>query len=171
MIFALNSMLAWLMKTRFMIELIEKWSYDYIKMDCEEGKCYGVLAVSASFHGGDCVSFIVNRFTVFASPLHYSMLSSAPHLLAYVTPATRGQPFKMGKGRDLLVPLFVVNTVLAGGARRFYSGLSLSSCLSSFRMASLYSGEAMSLSLAPPFLSFSAWFSWWTSPTPGRRLV
>jgi hypothetical protein len=46
MIFALNSMLAWLMKTRFMIELIEKWSYDYIKMDCEEGNCYGVLAVS-----------------------------------------------------------------------------------------------------------------------------
>lgn len=45
MIFALTSMLAWLMKTRFMIELIEKWSYDYIKMDCEEGKCYGVLAV------------------------------------------------------------------------------------------------------------------------------
>ena len=47
MIFALNSMLAWLMKTRFMIDLIEKWSYDYIKMDCEGGKCYGVLAVSA----------------------------------------------------------------------------------------------------------------------------
>lgn len=39
-------MLAWLMKTPFMIQLIEKWSYDYIKMDCEEGKCYGVLAVS-----------------------------------------------------------------------------------------------------------------------------
>jgi hypothetical protein len=51
MIFALNSMLAWLMKTRFMIELIEKWSYDYIKMDCEEGKCYGVLAVSVFSHG------------------------------------------------------------------------------------------------------------------------
>jgi serine incorporator 1/3 len=50
MIFALNSMLAWLMKTRFMIELIEKWSYDYIKMDCEEGKCYGVLAVSVFSH-------------------------------------------------------------------------------------------------------------------------
>jgi len=45
LIFALNSMLAWLMKTPFMIQLIEKWSYDYIKMDCEEGKCYGVLAV------------------------------------------------------------------------------------------------------------------------------
>lgn len=51
MIFALNSMLAWLMKTRFMMELIEKWSYDYIKMDCEEGKCYGVLAVSGFPHG------------------------------------------------------------------------------------------------------------------------
>jgi hypothetical protein len=51
MIFALNSMLAWLMKTRFMIDLIEKWSYDYIKMDCEGGKCYGVLAVSALSSG------------------------------------------------------------------------------------------------------------------------
>ncbi|KAI0067341.1 TMS membrane protein/tumor differentially expressed protein [Artomyces pyxidatus] len=45
MIFALNSMLAWLMKTPFMIHQIEKWSYDYIKMDCAGGKCYGVLAV------------------------------------------------------------------------------------------------------------------------------
>ncbi|KZO91127.1 TMS membrane protein/tumor differentially expressed protein [Calocera viscosa TUFC12733] len=44
-IFCLNSMLAWLMKTPFMIRLIEKWSYDYIKMECTEGKCYGVLAV------------------------------------------------------------------------------------------------------------------------------
>jgi serine incorporator 1/3 len=47
MIFALNSMLAWLVKTPSMIKLIESWSYDYIKMDCEDGKCYGVLAVSA----------------------------------------------------------------------------------------------------------------------------
>jgi hypothetical protein len=39
-------MLAWLVKTPAMIKLIEKWSYDYIKMDCEDGKCYGVLAVS-----------------------------------------------------------------------------------------------------------------------------
>jgi hypothetical protein len=38
-------MLAWLMRTKLAIRLIEKWSYDYIKMDCEEGKCYGVLAV------------------------------------------------------------------------------------------------------------------------------
>ncbi|KAH7884631.1 serine incorporator/TMS membrane protein [Phlebopus sp. FC_14] len=44
-IFILNSLLAWLMKTPFAIRKIEQWSYDYIKMDCEDGKCYGVLAV------------------------------------------------------------------------------------------------------------------------------
>ena len=38
-------MLAWLMKTPMAIKLIEKWSYDYIKMDCTNDKCYGVLAV------------------------------------------------------------------------------------------------------------------------------
>ena len=45
-IFLLNSLFAWVMKTNLAIELIKKWSYDYIKMDCEDGKCYGVLAVS-----------------------------------------------------------------------------------------------------------------------------
>ncbi|KZT41303.1 TMS membrane protein/tumor differentially expressed protein [Sistotremastrum suecicum HHB10207 ss-3] len=44
-IFILNSTLAWIMKSRVAIDLIEKWSMDYIKMDCESGKCYGVLAV------------------------------------------------------------------------------------------------------------------------------
>lgn len=38
-------MLAWLMKTPFAIRQIEKWSYDYIKMDCDADRCYGVLAV------------------------------------------------------------------------------------------------------------------------------
>ncbi len=33
------------MKTDLVIQLIEKWSLNYIKMDCKEGKCYGVLAV------------------------------------------------------------------------------------------------------------------------------
>jgi hypothetical protein len=33
------------MKTPFAIQQIEKWSYDYIKMDCAGDKCYGVLAV------------------------------------------------------------------------------------------------------------------------------
>lgn len=51
MIFALNSMLAWLMKTPFMVDNIAKWSYDYIKMDCADDKCYGVLAVRILFAG------------------------------------------------------------------------------------------------------------------------
>lgn len=38
-------MLAWLMRTDAVIKQIEKWSYDYIKMDCTDDKCYGVLAV------------------------------------------------------------------------------------------------------------------------------
>lgn len=33
------------MKTPLAIKQIEKWSYDYIKMDCDGDKCYGVLAV------------------------------------------------------------------------------------------------------------------------------
>jgi hypothetical protein len=44
-IFALNSMLAWLMKTPWVIDKIRKWSLDYIQMDCAGDKCYGVLAV------------------------------------------------------------------------------------------------------------------------------
>ncbi|KAJ7576806.1 serine incorporator/TMS membrane protein [Mycena floridula] len=44
-IFCLNSLLAWLMKTDTVIKLIEKWSYDYIRMSCADDKCYGVLAV------------------------------------------------------------------------------------------------------------------------------
>lgn len=34
-----------MMKTDLVIKLVQKWSLDYIKMDCKEGKCYGVLAV------------------------------------------------------------------------------------------------------------------------------
>ncbi|KAH9481551.1 Membrane protein TMS1 [Psilocybe cubensis] len=41
----LNSILAWIMKTDFAIRLIEKWSFDYIKMVCAGEQCYGVLAV------------------------------------------------------------------------------------------------------------------------------
>jgi hypothetical protein len=49
-------MLAWLMKTPFAIKQIEKWSYDYIKMDCDGGKCYGVLAVSNIY--SDDIGFV-----------------------------------------------------------------------------------------------------------------
>jgi hypothetical protein len=49
-IFALNSILAWVMKTDMAISLIKKWSFDYIKMECasQGGKCYGVIAVGIS---------------------------------------------------------------------------------------------------------------------------
>lgn len=46
LIFLLNSLLAWVMLSDWAIKLIAKWSYDYIKMECAEGRCYGVLAVS-----------------------------------------------------------------------------------------------------------------------------
>jgi hypothetical protein len=40
-------MVAWVMLTPWAIHYIESWSYDYIKMSCTEGRCYGVLAVRA----------------------------------------------------------------------------------------------------------------------------
>lgn len=49
MIFCLNSMLAWLMKSPLIIDQIEKMSHGYLKMDCEGDKCYGVLAVRVLF--------------------------------------------------------------------------------------------------------------------------
>jgi len=33
------------MRSQFAAKLLQKWSYDYIKMECEGDKCYGVLAV------------------------------------------------------------------------------------------------------------------------------
>ena len=44
-IFILNSLIAWLMRTRWAINALEKLTYDYLKMECPSGKCYGVLAV------------------------------------------------------------------------------------------------------------------------------
>jgi hypothetical protein len=46
LIFALSSMLAYLSRTDIAIKQIEKLSWDWIKMDCSGGKCYGLLAVS-----------------------------------------------------------------------------------------------------------------------------
>ncbi|WVN89942.1 uncharacterized protein L203_105172 [Cryptococcus depauperatus CBS 7841] len=45
LIFALSSMLAYLSKTDIAIKQLEKMSWDWIKMDCSGGKCYGLLAV------------------------------------------------------------------------------------------------------------------------------
>ena len=48
LIFALSSMLAYLSRTDIAIKQLEKLSWDWIKMDCSGGKCYGLLAVSYS---------------------------------------------------------------------------------------------------------------------------
>ncbi|KAK4688671.1 serine incorporator 1, partial [Tremellales sp. Uapishka_1] len=45
LIFAMSSMLAYLSRTDIAIKQIEKLSWDWIKMDCSGGKCYGLLAV------------------------------------------------------------------------------------------------------------------------------
>lgn len=45
LIFLLNSLLAWTMLSDWAINLVAHYSYDWIKMDCTAGKCYGVLAV------------------------------------------------------------------------------------------------------------------------------
>ena len=37
-----------MMKTDFAVKLIEKWSFDYIKMECAGEQCYGVLFVRAN---------------------------------------------------------------------------------------------------------------------------
>lgn len=39
-------MLAYLSRTDIAIRQLEKLSWDWIKMDCSGGKCYGLLAVS-----------------------------------------------------------------------------------------------------------------------------
>ncbi|ORX37762.1 putative vacuolar transmembrane protein [Kockovaella imperatae] len=45
LIFATSSMLAYLSRTDLAIKQLEKLSWDWIKMDCSGGKCYGLLAV------------------------------------------------------------------------------------------------------------------------------
>jgi len=67
------------MKTDMAIKLIQKWSLDYIKMDCAGEKCYGVLAVHDQFF---LVLTSTNRFLqvhriCFALTLFHLILSSA----------------------------------------------------------------------------------------------
>lgn len=59
-------MLAYLSRTNFAIKQIEKLSWDWIKMDCSGGKCYGLLAVSISRPG--CVALMMTEPPVHAGP-------------------------------------------------------------------------------------------------------
>lgn len=47
MIFCLDAFVAWMSLTRFVMDKLEDWSYQYLKIDCKDkDRCYGVLAVS-----------------------------------------------------------------------------------------------------------------------------
>ena len=111
-----------------------------------------------------------NRFTASASLSHYSISSSVFRSSVFVVLVTSGRPFKMGECRGHLFSMFV-HIMIVGGGQRFYFGSCLSSYPSSFRMASSYSGATTSLLSVPLPSSFLAWFSWWTLPIPGQRLV
>lgn len=73
-------MLAYLSRTNFAIKKIEKLSWDWIKMDCSGGKCYGLLAVGTwtSKYGwtADSSSLQVHRFC-FALAVFHLMLSAS----------------------------------------------------------------------------------------------
>ncbi|CAI2166684.1 14469_t:CDS:10 [Funneliformis geosporum] len=44
-ILLLNSMLAWIMLSDWAIKQLEKITYDYLHLNCQDGTCYGVFAV------------------------------------------------------------------------------------------------------------------------------
>ncbi|CEJ03266.1 hypothetical protein RMCBS344292_17254 [Rhizopus microsporus] len=48
-IFLLNSIIAWLMLSNWAIKQIQKLPLDYLKLNCTEGSCYGIIAVSFFF--------------------------------------------------------------------------------------------------------------------------
>ena len=84
-------MLAYLSRTDIAIKQLERLSWDWIKMDCSGGKCYGLLAVSA-------VSFTLAhyRFIAFALPSHYFILPCPPPWWAFVRPKLSVQLYRMG---------------------------------------------------------------------------
>lgn len=68
-------MFAWLMKTPFAIQTIEKWSHGYLEMDCDGGRCYGVLAVRMTLRDPESSVHIrwlqVHRICFALSLLHF----------------------------------------------------------------------------------------------------
>ncbi|CEG75058.1 Putative TMS membrane protein/tumor differentially expressed protein [Rhizopus microsporus] len=44
-IFLFNSILAWLMLSNWAVKKLEHLTLDYMKFDCKEGSCYGVIGV------------------------------------------------------------------------------------------------------------------------------
>ncbi|KAG8895814.1 hypothetical protein FRB99_000331 [Tulasnella sp. 403] len=77
--FFCTSTAAWLMKTDLAIKKLEEWTHGYLSMDCEGGKCYGVLAVCArllTITNTVMILFEVHRIC-FALALLHAILSAA----------------------------------------------------------------------------------------------
>ena len=166
-------MLAWSMKSRFAINLIEKWSYDYIKMDCKDGKCYGVLAVCATLHVLSVVPDVLfYRCTASVSRCRYSTSCSAYCLSESSILETRGLLFRMGMSLYCdPTDRCVDQESLDGGVRKCWPGLPWLWSRSSYRTDSSWSGGTTS-PCSVPHCSFCLALSFsWTSPTHGRRCV
>ena len=88
------------MKTDAAIKLIQKWSLDYIKMECSGEKCYGVLAVCIVFYDSFLIIGFDNDIPRFIeSALHspYSTSFLAPPCLAFEILGINGLPSRMGE--------------------------------------------------------------------------
>lgn len=106
-IFSLNSILAWIMKTDLAIKQIEKWSVGYIKMDCAEEKCYGVLAVRTAIPQVlRCRLTVCGRFI--ASVLHSRSFTSFSvcHSSVSKIPGINVPPFKTGTPKVVMTSVY-----------------------------------------------------------------
>ena len=102
------------MKTPMAIKLIEKWSYDYIKMDCEGGRCYGVLAVCDSSLPliGLELNAILVRSIEFVLLCHCSISFWAPCSLESKIRRTNAQLFRMGESFEKSLPNMINQSVV-----------------------------------------------------------
>ena len=85
------------MKTDAAIKLIQKWSLDYIKMECSGEKCYGVLAVCILFRIFFSIDNDIARFIESALHSPYSISFLAPPCLVFEILGINGLLSRMGE--------------------------------------------------------------------------
>jgi serine incorporator 1/3 len=64
-----NSILAWIMLTKWAIEKLQHLMLDYVKIDCPNGKCYGIFAVHR-------INFALGLFHLILAGLLFGVTSS-----------------------------------------------------------------------------------------------
>lgn len=91
------------------IRQIEKLSWDWIKMDCSGGKCYGLLAVSSQSSSGlcwcaheQCPLRFIDRFTDSSLRSSSSTLSSLFYCLASSLPKPSGPRYRTGESSSVI---------------------------------------------------------------------